>query len=157
MAKRGLINPVGSELGPTCESCLLGKMAKLPFVRQSARANELLGLIHIDVCEPFSVMARGSYHYLITFIDDLLWYGYVYLMKYKSESFEKFTEFKAEVENQTRKSIKILRSDRGVEYLSTKFNEYLKADGIISLLTPSVTPQLNSVSKRRNRTLLDIV
>lgn len=32
----------------------------------------------------------------------------MYLMKYKYEVFEKFKEFKAEVENQTRNSIKIL-------------------------------------------------
>ena len=78
-------------------------------------------------------------------------------MKYKSESFEKFKEFKFQVENQTRKSIKILRSDRGGEYLSTKFIRFLKEHGIISQLTPPETPQLNGVSKRRNRTLLDMV
>ena len=64
----------------------------------------------------------------------------VYLIKNKSESFEKFKEFKDEVENQIEKSIKILWSDRGGAYLSTKFNEYLKANGIISQLTPLATP-----------------
>ena len=39
-------------------------------------------------------------------------------MTYKSETFEKFKEFKAEVEKQLGKSIKTLRSDRGGEYLS---------------------------------------
>ena len=32
LAKRGLINLVGSEPRPTCESSLLGKMAKSPFI-----------------------------------------------------------------------------------------------------------------------------
>ena len=78
-------------------------------------------------------------------------------MKYKSESFEKFKEFKNEVEKQTGKSIKILRSDRGGEYLSTEFRDFLKENGIISQLTPPFTPQHNGVSERRNRTLLDMV
>jgi len=56
---------------PTCESCLLDKIAKLPFVGQSGRANELLGLIHIKVYGLFFVMERGGYNYFITFIDDL--------------------------------------------------------------------------------------
>ena len=78
-------------------------------------------------------------------------------MKYKSESFEKFKEFKNEVEKQTGKNIKSLRSDRGGEYLSTEFQEFLKENGIISQLTPPYTPQLNGVAERRNRTLLDMV
>ena len=68
-----------------------------------------------------STHAIDSYSYFITFIDDFSRYGYVYLMKYKSEAFEKFREYKNEVENQTGKSIKTLWSDRGGEYLSTEF------------------------------------
>ncbi|CAL2257251.1 unnamed protein product [Prunus armeniaca] len=80
-----------------------------------------------------------------------------YPIKYKSEAFEKFKEFKNEVENQIGKSIKILRSDRGEEYLSTEFLEYLKKHGNLSQWTPPGTPQLNGVSKKRNRTLMDMV
>ena len=105
----------------------------------------------------FLKMARGGFYYFITFIDDLLRYGHLFLMKNKSESFKKFKEFKAQVENQTGKSIKTLRSDRGGEYLSTKFIEFLKEHGITSQLTPPGTPQLNGVSERRNHTLLDMV
>ena len=60
------------------------------------------------------------------------------------------------MKNQTGKSIKNLRSDRGGEYLSTEFTEFFKEYGIVSQLTPPGTPQLNCVSERRNRTLLDM-
>ncbi|KAK1647028.1 hypothetical protein QYE76_064833, partial [Lolium multiflorum] len=83
-------------------------------------------------------------------------YGYIYLMKHKSETFEKFKEFQSEVENQRNKKIKFLRSDRGGEYLSYEFSMHLKKCGILSQLTPPGTPQRN-VSERRNRTLLDMV
>ncbi|KAK8502801.1 hypothetical protein V6N12_073851 [Hibiscus sabdariffa] len=82
---------------------------------------------------------------------------YIYLMRHKSESLEKFKEFKNEVQNQHGKSIKTLRSDRGGEYLSQEFDELLKECGIVSQLTPPGTPQWNGVSERRNRTLLDMV
>ena len=78
-------------------------------------------------------------------------------MKNKSESFDKFKEFKNEVENQLDKRIKSLRTDRGGEYLSNEFDAYLKECGIIPQLTPPGTPQWNGVSERRNRTLLDMV
>ncbi len=91
------------------------------------------------------------------FTDNLSRYRCVYLIRHKSEVFEKFREFKNFAEKQTGKSIKRLRSDRGGEYLSHEFQGYLKEHGITHQKTPPYTPQLNGVSERRNRTLLDMV
>ncbi|KAK8698021.1 hypothetical protein V6N13_114153 [Hibiscus sabdariffa] len=132
-------------------------MTKAPFSGKGERASDLLGLIHSDVCGPMNTQARGGYQYFITFTDDFSRYGYIYLMHHKSEALEKFKEFKNEVQNQHGKSMKALRSDRGGEYLSQDFDELLKECGIVSQLTPPGTPQWNGVSKRRNRTLLDMV
>ncbi|KAL0413064.1 UNVERIFIED_CONTAM: hypothetical protein Sradi_1508100 [Sesamum radiatum] len=101
---------------PACESCLKGKMTKKPFVGQSTLASSLLDLIHSDVCGPLNTQARGGF--FITFTDDHSRYGYVYLMRYKFEAYGRFKEFRLEVENQTGRKIKTLRSDRGAEYLS---------------------------------------
>ena len=81
------------------------------FSRTRERATELIELVHTNVCGPMSTQARGGFSYFITFTNDLPRYGHVYLMKYKSETFEKFREYKNEVEKQLGKSIKILRSD----------------------------------------------
>ena len=62
-----------------------------------------------------SVKARAGYHYFLTITDDLSRYGYIYLMKHKSETFEKFKEFESEVENHHNKKKKFLRSDHGDE------------------------------------------
>ena len=78
-------------------------------------------------------------------------------MKHKSEKFEKFKEFQSEVEQHRNKKIKLLRSDRGGEYVSNESGLHLKQCGIVSQLTPPGTPQRNGVSERRNRTLLDMV
>ena len=107
-------------------------MSKTPFNKKGERATEILELIHSYVCGPLSTHARGSYLYFVTFIDDYSRYGYVYLMKYKSETVEKFKEFRAEVEKQLGRSIKTLRSDRGGEYLSQEFQSYLTDNGILS-------------------------
>ncbi|KAL0448736.1 UNVERIFIED_CONTAM: hypothetical protein Slati_1430000 [Sesamum latifolium] len=141
----------------TCVSCLKGKVTKKPFVGQSAIANGLLDLVHTDVCGPLSIPARGGFSYFITFTDDHSRYGYVYLMRYKSEAFGRFKEYRLEVENQTNRKIKALRLDRGGEYLSGEFIDYLKENEILSQWTPPGTPQLIGVAERRNRTLLDMV
>ncbi|KAJ9545830.1 hypothetical protein OSB04_025537 [Centaurea solstitialis] len=140
-----------------CESCLSGKMTKKPFNKDNERATDLLEIVHTDVCGPFSHEARGGYRYFITFTDDFSRYGYVYLMRHKSESFEKFREYQNEVQNQLDRKIKFLRSDRGGEYLSQEFGNHLMECGIVSQLTPPYTHQMNGVSERRNRTLLDMV
>ena len=45
-------------------------MTKRPFNAKWHRANELLELVHLDVCGPMSIQARGGYEYFITFTDD---------------------------------------------------------------------------------------
>jgi len=153
----GLLKSLDYESFETCEPCLMGKMIRAPFSGTMERATDLLEIIHSDVCGPISVVARGGYRYFVTFTDDLSRYGYIYLMKHKSETFEKFKEFQNEVENHRNKKIKFLRSDRGGEYLSYEFGMHMKQCGIVPQLTPAGTPQRNGVSERRNRTLLDMV
>ncbi|KAL0405511.1 UNVERIFIED_CONTAM: Retrovirus-related Pol polyprotein from transposon TNT 1-94 [Sesamum latifolium] len=110
-----------------------------------------------NVCGPLSIPARGGFSYFITFTKDHSRYDYVYLMRYKSEAFGRFKEYRLEVENQTNRKIKALRSDQGGDYLSGEFIDYLKENGILSQWTPPGSPQLNGVAERRNRTLLDMV
>ena len=132
-------------------------MTKRPFNAKGRRAHELLELVHTDICGPISTQAKGGYEYFVTFTNDYSKYGYVYLMRWKFEAFEKFKEFRAEVENQLGKQIKAIRSDCGGEYLLGDFKDYLTQNGIVSQLTARGTPQKNGVVERRNRTLLEMV
>jgi hypothetical protein len=59
--KDGLLSSVDFESFDTCESCLLWKMTKAPFIGQSERASDLLRLVHTDVCGPMSSVARGGF------------------------------------------------------------------------------------------------
>ena len=132
-------------------------MTKSLFTRTGERTYELLGLVHTDVCGPMKIQAKGEYSYFITFTYDMSRYGFLYLMKHKSESFEMFKRFHSEVEKQIKKSIKMLRSNKGQEYLSIDFIGYLRDNGILTQWTPPGTPQHNGVSERRNKTILDMV
>ena len=153
----GLLESLDYESLGTCEPCLMGKMTKTLFSGTMEQATELLEIMHTDVCGPMNIEARRGYRYFLTFKDDLSRYGYIYLMKHESETFEKFKEFQSEVENHRNKKIKFLWSDRGGEYSSYEFGLHLKQCGIVSQLTPPGTPQHNGVFERRNRTLLDMV
>ncbi|KAL0336736.1 UNVERIFIED_CONTAM: hypothetical protein Sradi_4885500 [Sesamum radiatum] len=132
-------------------------MIKKSFVGQSALANGLLDFIHTEVYGPLNTLTRGGFLYFITFTEDHSRHSYVYLMRYKFEAFGRFKEYRLEVENQTGHKIKVLRPDRGGEYVSGEFMDYLKENRILSQWTPPGMPQLNGVAERRNRTLSDMV
>ena len=99
LQKDGVLESFDLKSDDSCESCLLGKMTKSPFTGTCARGEGLLDLIHTDVCGPFRTATRDANRFYVTFTDDFSRYGYVYLIKHKSETFEKFKEFKKEVEN----------------------------------------------------------
>ena len=90
----GLLESLDYESFDTCEPCLMGKMTKTPFSGTMERAINLLEIIHTDVCGQMSVEARGGYRYVLTLTDDLSRYGYVYLMKHKSEPLKSSRNFR---------------------------------------------------------------
>ena len=70
-----------------------------------------------------------------------------------------FKIFKAEVEKQCNKQIKIVRSDRGGEYYGRytedgqapgPFANFLQENGIVAQYTMPDTPEQNGVAERRN-------
>ena len=99
------------------------------------------------MCDPINIRAYDGYEYFIIFTDDHTRYGHVYLMRHKSDSFEKFKKYRTEVEKQLGKPIKAIRSDRGGEYLSNEFIDHLVHNGILSQLSAPRTPQQNGVRK----------
>ncbi|GJR64234.1 putative reverse transcriptase domain-containing protein [Tanacetum coccineum] len=54
----GLLKSIDDESFDVCVSCISRKMARKPFTHSSERANDLLGLIHSDVCVPFRMTSR---------------------------------------------------------------------------------------------------
>jgi hypothetical protein len=73
-------------------------------------------------------------------------------MKYSASS----QNSKALVENQTRRKIKVLRSDNGGEYTSTKFDSLCREAGIKRELIVPYNPQQNGVVERKNQSIIEI-
>jgi len=76
------------------------------------------------------VLSLGKSVYYVSFIDDFSRNTWIYFLKKKSEVFERLKEFKALVENQIEKKIKVLRIDNGGEFYSKEFEEFCKEFGI---------------------------
>ena len=91
----------------------------------------------------------------MTFIDDFSRKTWIYFLKKEDEAFKWFCTFKALVENQTGKKIKILRTDNGTEYKSNEFNDSCREAGIKRETTTVYTPEKNGIAERKNRTIVE--
>jgi GAG-pre-integrase domain/Integrase core domain len=132
-----------SDLGPYIE-CAKGKQTSTHKYTANHMTN-VLELIHTDMCGPFPTTTRNGHVYFISFIDDYSRYGYIYLIKEKTQDLDTFKSFKFEVELQLNKKIKDVRSDRGGEYYgrsdgygeqhSGPFAKFLEDNGIVPQYT----------------------
>ena len=147
----------------TCVNCINGKQTN-KSKKGAKRSTNLLEIIHTDIYCPD--MDANSPKYFITFIDDYSRYMYLYLLRSKDEVLDAFKVFKAEVENQYGKHIKIVRSNKGGEYYGKyteneqapgAFAKFLQENGIVAQYTMPGSPDQNGVAERRNRTLMDMV
>lgn len=87
-------------------------------------------------------------------MDDYSGIIWVYLLKSKDQAFDAFKKFRIQVETSSGKKVKIFRSDRGGEFMSSKFISYCDETGIVRQFTAPYTPQQNGVVERRNRTVV---
>ena len=78
-------------------------------------------------------------------------------MKTKDQAFDMFKCYKALVENQLGKKIKILCSDHGGEYFPYEFSYFCEENGLIHQTSAPYTPQQNGLAERKNRTLVDMI
>ena len=76
-------------------------------------------------------------------------------MRKKSEVFNRFKEFKALVENQIEKKIKVLRIDNGGEFCKKEFEELCKKCGIAQQKSTPYIPKKNGVVEIMNRILME--
>ena len=157
----------GTQTQKECEACVLGKMQKKPFPKQSQhRAARPYEIVHSDVCGPMQVESKGGGRYVLTFTDDYSRYTTAYFIKSKSEVLSKFMEYVNSVEKHTGSHItklnilseedfKVLRSDNGGEYTSNRFAKFCAEKGITHEFTVPYCPQQNGVAEWMNRTIME--
>ena len=105
-------------------------MNQVSFPSSAKRANKILELVHSDVFGPMSVPSLGMYVYYVSFINEFSRNTCIHFLWNKSEVFDRFKEFKALVENQIKKKIKVLRTHNGGEFCKKEFEEFYMKCGI---------------------------
>jgi hypothetical protein len=115
LVKELILLPLEFSKFKQCIDCIKGKYVQ-QIKKNAKRSAWILEIIHMDICGLFPIAFVDGYDSFIIFTDDYSRYGYIYPIKERSESLDKFKIFKPEVENQYAIKIKIVRSDRGGYY-----------------------------------------
>ena len=108
--------------------CIKGKQTN-KSKKGAKRSTDILEIIHSDICCPD--MDVYGLKYFISFIDDYSRYLYIHILHNKNEASDAFKVFKAEVEKQCGKQIKIMRTDKCGEYYG-RYTEDGQAPGLVA-------------------------
>jgi hypothetical protein len=138
-----------------CIGCALGNNVKGSFLSSDNISKGILDLIHLNVCGPMTVASLNVYLYYVLFIYDHSRKMWIYFLNTKDGVLARVQEFKSQVENLTRRRIKVLRSDNGGEYTSMDFSDLCIEAGIKREYTVPYNPQQNGVAERKNITIIE--
>ena len=133
----------------------MGKQCRVRFKTTTHKTKGILDYVHSDIWGLMRNPLKGGAQYFMSFIDYYSRKACVYFLKNKSETFAKFKIWKAEMENQTRRKMKCLRTDNGTKYRDGDFLKFYEEHGIKRHFTVQKTPQQNAVAERPNRTITE--
>ncbi|CAI5980287.1 unnamed protein product [Closterium sp. NIES-65] len=140
-----------------CVSCVGGKLARHTFPDHGSDADDVLAVVHIDLCGPFRVAAKDGSLYFLLLKDLKTRYVWVKPVAKKSDALPAFVQWLAVAERQMKKSVLMLRSDRGGEFLGKQFTDFVSGKGVVHDLTCPYTPQQNGMAEREMRTVVESV
>jgi len=103
---------------------------KSVWERLACRVKEVLKWIHASIYRPMQTTSFSNAMYFLLFVNEFSRKMSVSFLKLKYEFFNEFKIFKAFVENQSKKNIKILRSKNGREFFSKDFLDLCTQEGI---------------------------
>uniref|UniRef100_T1JFH6 Endonuclease n=1 Tax=Strigamia maritima TaxID=126957 RepID=T1JFH6_STRMM len=141
-----------------CDNCELSKSTRAGFKSESLLvASEPLELLHMDLWGPCPVPSLGEAKYLLCVVDDATRYTWIFPLRSKDQVFETYKKFHARIERSTGKKIKAIRTDRGGEFTSSEFEQFLTSLGVSIQITNAYSPEMNGVAERVNRTVLNSI
>jgi histone deacetylase 1/2 len=136
-----------------CDACQKAKSHQLPYPKSSSSSSHPLELVYSDVWghAPDSV---GGKRYYVSFIDDYSKFTWIYLLKFKSEVFEKFREFQTLVERLFDRKILTMQTDWGGEY--QRLHSFFEQIGITHHVSCPHAHQQNGSAERKHRHIVEV-
>nr|GEW37309.1 hypothetical protein [Tanacetum cinerariifolium] len=139
-----------------CSSCELGKAKRKSFQSKTTPSSKRrLQLLHIDLCGPMRVESINGKKYVLVIVDDYSRYTWTHFLRSKDKTPEVLIDFLKLIQRGLHAQVRIVRTDKGMEFLNQTLHAYFTAEGIHHQTSVARTPEQNSVVERRNRILVE--
>nr|GEW97291.1 hypothetical protein [Tanacetum cinerariifolium] len=139
-----------------CSSCELGKAMQKSFhTKITPSSKSRLQLLHMDLCGPMRVASINGKIYVLVIVDDYSRYTWTHFLSSKDETPEVLIDFLRLVQRGLQAQVRVVRTDKGTEFLNQNLYAYFAAEGIHYQTSNARTPEQNDIDKRRNRTLVE--
>jgi histone deacetylase 1/2 len=136
-----------------CDACQKAKSHQLPYPKSVSVSHQPLELVFSDVWGP-APDSVGRFKYYVSFVDDFSKFTWIYLLKFKSEVFQKFHEFQSLVERLFDRKILAMQTDWGGEY--EKLNTFFNKIGISHHVSCPHAHQQNGSAERKHRHIVEV-
>nr|GEY82858.1 retrovirus-related Pol polyprotein from transposon TNT 1-94 [Tanacetum cinerariifolium] len=139
-----------------CSSCELGKAKRKYFhTKTTSSSKRRLQLLYMDLCGPMRVASINGKRYVLVIVDDYSRYTWTHFLRSKDETPEVLTDFLRLYQRGLQAQVRIVRTDKGTEFLNQTLHAYFAAEGILHQMSVARTPEQNGIVERQNRTLVD--
>jgi hypothetical protein len=112
-----------------CEVCVRGKQTRESYPRSPATATERLEIVHMDVVGELPVPGAEGERYMLTVLDDFSKVGNARALTLKSQVGDAVKAILLYLENQTSHKVKVVRTDRGSEFVNSDLREFFSVKG----------------------------
>jgi transposase InsO family protein len=113
-----------------CKTCLLSKSSLLPYKGTFPEPDNVLDVVHMDLCGPITPPTPSKARYFLIVVDGKSQFRFVRFMVQKSETFKLVVEIFNLMANQTGWKIKTVVSNNGGEFVNKQFDYYIHEKGI---------------------------
>ena len=103
----------------SCKTCMLTRAYKQISREMPTRLTEACAELHTDTI-PMKPQGLGGFNYCMTVIDAATMYTWVIFLVQKGDAGQKLHNFIRWLQNQSRKSVKVIMRDGGTEYSPTE-------------------------------------
>jgi len=135
----------------------MAKLHRQPFLLSTHTANSCFAILLVDIWGPCPYKIYDGVVYFLSIVDDKSRATWVHLMATKSAAFPLLKTFVTYVERQYEATVKIIRTDNGLEFKDPSALAFYKTQGIIHQTTCVDTPQQNVIVERKHQHLLQMV
>ncbi|WJX34371.1 hypothetical protein P8452_22493 [Trifolium repens] len=134
-----------------------GKIVKSSFKNNNiVSSTRPLELLHIDLFGPVNTASINGKKYGLIIVDDYSRWTWVKFLRTKDDTYEVFSIFCTQIQNEKDSKILKVRSDHGGEFENEPFEKFCEEHGILHEFSSPRTPQQNGVVERKNRSLQEM-